>query len=302
LFFHLHTLWLFTRSDLKTVVFPQTAFALSNALSGRILSTSVNWNLFDVSARVVCALVWIWMNLLIEVIANQRLGQSIVEDAINKPWRPLPSKRLNQDEARRLLIALIPCAFILSWLLDVTAPCTALMVLTWLYNDLGGANEHFLLRNILNAFGLLCFGTGATFIVGAQTRSTLTSGGLLWFCLMGAVTATTVHVQDLADMKGDSARGRKTLPLVWGHAVARHSAAGMIILWSLLCVAYWNLRPLISALPLLFGLLLAVLIVRFNNITTDKLAWKLWCLWVAVLFALPLCASPLPYEFSTTVY
>lgn len=274
------------------MLFPQTVFALSNAFSGRVLNLGVDSNLFDVSTRVVCALIWIWINLLITVISNQRLGQSIAEDAINKPWRPLPSKRLNQDEARRLLITLIPCAFVVSWLLNVTATFTAFMVFIWLYNDLGGANENFVFRNILNAFGLLCFGTGATFIVSAQTRNTLTLDGLLWFWLIGAVISTTVHVQDLADMEGDHARGRKTLPLVWGHAVARYSAAGMIILWSLLCAAYWNLSPLISALLLLFGLLLAVLIVRFNNITTDKFAWKLWCLWVAVLFALPLCASP----------
>ena len=287
-------MWLFTRSDLKTVVFPQAAFAFFNALSGRILSASASWNLIDVSVRVVCALAWIWTNLLIEVIANQRLGQSIVEDAVNKPWRPLPSKRLSQDEARRLLMAVIPCAFILSWLLNVTAPSIALMALTWLYNDLGGANEHFLLRNVLNAFGLLCFGAGATFIVGGQTSDTLTSGGLVWFGLMGAVITSTVHVQDLADVEGDSARGRKTLPLVWGDSAARHSAAGLIILWSLLCPACWHLEPSISALPVLFGLCLAILIVRFNSITTDKLAWKLWCLWMAVLFALPLYAdSPL---------
>lgn len=296
LFYHLYTIWLFTRSDLKTVVFPQIAFALFNTLSGRVLSTSTTPNISDISSRVVWGVLWIWINLLFEVIANQRLSESVTEDAINKPWRPIPSRRLDLEEARRLLIAVVPCAFLVSWLLGVTTPSMGLMALTWLYNDLGGAGEHYFLRNLLNAFGLLCFGAGATFIIGGQTNDHFTHQGRQWFGIIGAVITTTVHVQDLADMEGDAARDRKTIPLVWGEAAARYSAAGMILVWSLLCPLYWQLRLSICSLSALFGLGLAALIVRHNSVTADKLAWKLWCLWMIVLFALPLCAdSPRPH-------
>lgn len=296
LFYHLYTIWLFTRSDLKTVVFPQIAFAIFNTFSGRILSASTTSNTSDISSRVIWGIVWIWINLLFEVIANQRLSESITEDAINKPWRPMPSRRLDSDETRRLLIAVVTCAFLISWLLDVTTPSIGLMALTWLYNDLGGASEHYFLRNLLNAFGLLCFGTGATLILGGQANDHLTHHGRQWFGIIGAVITTTVHVQDLPDMEGDAARGRKTVPLVWGEGAARYSAAGMIFVWSLLCPIYWNLRLSICSLPGLFGLGLAISIVRHNSVAADKVAWKLWCLWMIVLFALPLCAeSPHPH-------
>ena len=296
LFYHLYTIWLFTWSDLKTVVFPQIAFALFNTLSGRVLSTSTTLNISEISSRVVWGVVWIWINLLFEVIANQRLSDSITEDAINKPWRPIPSRRLDSDEARRLLIAVVPCAFLVSWLLGVTTSSIGLMALTWLYNDLGGAGEHYFLRNLLNAFGLLCFGAGATFIIGGQTDDHLTRRGRQWFGIIGAVITTTVHVQDLADMEGDAARDRKTLPIVWGEGAARYSAAGMILVWSLLCPIYWHLRLSICSLSGLFGMGLATSIVRHSSVPANKLAWKLWCLWMIVLFALPLFAdSPHPH-------
>ncbi|KAF7502549.1 hypothetical protein GJ744_005612 [Endocarpon pusillum] len=296
LFYHLYTIWLFTRNDLKTVVFPQIAFALFNNFSGRVLSTSTTSNISDISSRVMWAIVWIWINLLFKDIANQRLSDSISEDAINKPWRPIPSRRLDSDEARRLLIAVVTCAFLISWLLDVTTPSIGLMALTWLYDDLGGSGDHYLLRHLLTAFGLLCFGAGATFIIGGQANDHLTHPGRQWFFIIGAVITTTVHVQDLEDMDGDVARDRKTIPIVWGERAARYSAAGMIFVWSLLCPIYWNLRLSICCLPGLFGLGLAIMIVRHNSVAAYKLAWKLWCLWIVALFALPLCAdSPHPH-------
>lgn len=35
------------------------------------------------------------------------------------------------------------------------------MILTWMYNDLGAAEETFLVRNISNALGFICFEAGA---------------------------------------------------------------------------------------------------------------------------------------------
>ena len=289
--YHLYTIWLFTRSDLKTVVFPQILFALFNTLSGQVLSTSTTSGMSGILFRVVLGVVWIWVNLLFEVIANQRISTSITEDAINKPWRPIPSKRLDSDQARQLLFVVVPCAFLVSWLLDVTTLSTSLMALTWLYNDLGGADEHYLVRNLLNAFGLLSFGTGATFILGGQSDNRLTSRGQQWFFMIGAIITTTVHVQDLPDMQGDIARNRKTVPLVWGERTARFSAAGMILAWSLVCPIFWNARLPTCSLFGLLGLGLATWIVRSRGVTADKLAWKFWCLWMIVLFAVPLCAD-----------
>lgn len=292
--YHLYTLWLFTRSDLKTVLIPQLFFALSNTLSGHILTPNPTptFTQSSLPTRLLCAAAWIWLNLLTEVMANQRLPASITEDALNKPWRPLSSGRLTPDQARRLLLLLVvPSALALSWVLGVMGPSVGLVVLTWLYNDLGGAGEECVLRNVLNAAGLLCFGMGATSIVGGVEGGDLTMKGRVWFGVVGAVIATTVHVQDLPDMEGDRARDRKTVPLIWGERVARNSAAGMVAVWSLVCPLFWNARMAVCAVFGLAGMGLGVWIVWWRGVEADRVAWRLWCIWMMGLFALPLCAG-----------
>lgn len=286
----LHVLWLFTRSDLKTVVFPQLAFSLMNVLSGKIVPKAPTFTLAELLLRSFWATGWLWLHLLILDISNQRQSDSIVEDSTNKPWRPLPSRRISPEAARRLLFVAAPSAILLSWKSGVLLPSMTLMTLSWLYNDIGGANEHFLMRNLLNAGGLVSFGAGATFIISGTTASELylSRTGRQWFEIIGAVIATTIHVQDLADVEGDALRNRHTLPLRWGQQVARYSAAILVMFWSLACPAYWGLEFTNYATSFCFGLGLALLTLRGKSIRSDEIAWKLWCLWMMVLFTLPL--------------
>jgi hypothetical protein len=75
-------------------------------------------------SHVVC---WLWLNLSLLCIANQRLPASI-----------------------------------------------ALIIINWMYNDLGGANENYLIRNFFNAMGFLAFQVGATKVAcGAASQSML---------------------------------------------------------------------------------------------------------------------------------
>ena len=110
----MHTIWLFTLNDLKLIVCPETAFAIFSALSGDSLTTNATPGLFDILGRLPSILLWNWANLLLFDVANQRLPQSILEDTVNKPWRPLPSKRLTDDEARHILLVLVPMVFLVS--------------------------------------------------------------------------------------------------------------------------------------------------------------------------------------------
>jgi hypothetical protein len=40
----------------------------------------------------------------------------------------------------------------------------AMVGLTWMYNDLEGADENYIVRNIINAFGFVCYSSGATIV------------------------------------------------------------------------------------------------------------------------------------------
>ena len=133
---HLKSLHLFTVNDIKSILVPETAFGIFSALSGPLLTTNQSPSLTTILSRIPHVTLWTYLNLLIFDIANQRLPSSLFEDSINKPWRPLPARRLSLAQARRSLLFLIPlvvgvCAFLGG--LEVTV---AMLVLTWMYNDL----------------------------------------------------------------------------------------------------------------------------------------------------------------------
>ncbi|MCJ1257383.1 hypothetical protein MMC24_005208 [Lignoscripta atroalba] len=268
--FHLHTIWLFARNDLKSIVFPETAFGIFSALSGSLLTTNSAPNLVDVLARIPRVLLWNWLNVLLFDVSNQRLPDSIVEDSVNKSWRPLPSGRLTADATRRLLLVLIPIVFVASIYLGGMQETVALMVMTWMYNDLGGADENYLVRNLMNVGGFVCFSSGATAVAVGYGQHELNKKAYSWLAIVGAIVFSTLQMQDLPDMEGDAARGRRTLPLVHGEWIARWSIAVPVIAWSLICPAFWELGIFGYTASVAIGALLVFRILMLRSVAADK--------------------------------
>ena len=199
--FHLKTRWLFTRSDLKSTIFPNIVFGLVSAMSRPTTATNQFPNLSTILFNVPYVFLWLWLNLLLFNIANQRLPSSILEDRINKPWRPIPSKRLEPNEARVLLFFMIPLVFLSSFYLGATVQVLLLVALTWMYNDLGGSDDSFFIRNIINALGMAFYSSGAITIACGR-ECALTPLGYQWIAFIGLVVLTTLQVQDMSDQEG----------------------------------------------------------------------------------------------------
>ncbi|KAF2965052.1 hypothetical protein GQX73_g8511 [Xylaria multiplex] len=235
-------------------------------------------------------LAWIWLHLLVVDIANQYLGSSIVEDAVNKPWRPMPAGRLTVPEARNLIRVAIVAALGLSIFLGSFLPSTTLMTMIWLYNDLEGSSVGPFVRNLLNAAGLACFGWGAVCVLLSGGTG---DGNVLrdWLLLTAVVVLTTVHIQDLPDEEGDRARKRQTVPLVYGEGWARWSVAIVASFWSLICPAFWRVPLPYAVAPLVISSAMGAMILLGNSRSSSELGWKLWCLWVTVIFLLPLVSN-----------
>lgn len=227
------------------------------------------------------------MNVLLFDIANQRLPDSIIEDSVNKGWRPIPSGRITPIEARRLLLVVIPIVFAGSLFLGGIVETVAMMVLTWMYNDLGGADELYVVRNVINALGFMCYSSGATEV--AAGSYSVTPEAYRWIAIVGAIVFSTLSMQDLPDVVGDAARGRRTSPLVMGDTWSRWEIAIPIFLWSVFCPLFWRVTWLGFIVPFTVGAWLAFRIVYFRNSAADKVSWKMWCLWTGTLYALPLC-------------
>ena len=97
---------------------------------------------------------------------------------------------------------------------------------------------------------------------------------------------------DLPDLEGDSARGRKTIPVVIGAEAARWSLAVPVAVASLLCIWFWEAR-FVGALLVggVGGKIVERLIKEEQKGQGDKGTYRLWCGWVALLYFLPLFAQ-----------
>ena len=287
--YHLRTLWLFTFSDFKTIVVPSTAFAILTTLSGPSLTTNQKAPVFtSMLSRLPLVVVWIWLTLLLVDIANQRHPGSVLEDSFNKPWRPLPSNRLSTFEARRLLLIAIPTVLAITrvFLPQGTTVTVIAIIGSYMYNDLGGADESFLVRNLMNAAAITCFGAGAA-LVACGEQATLNGNAYWWLAIIATIVTTTMQVQDMEDQEGDRARGRATIPLLWGDRTARYTIAVLVTMWSFVCPAYWDLNILGFVMPAALGLGIAARTLLMRNVLADEGTWMMWNLWMMALYVLP---------------
>lgn len=287
--FHLRTLWLFTYSDLKTIIFRSVVLSVVNTASGHAVTRNAEPDFFVIASNFPRTIAWLYLNLLLFNIANQRLPGSIAEDYVNKPWRPLPSRRITQRQSKKLLLVLIPLAFSLSLYLGVSQQGLSLLILAWVYNDLGGAYDNIVVRNALNAFGITCYGSGATAIISGD-QSKLNATGHQWFLFLGMVIFTTVRAQDMCDQKGDTVRGRCTIPLVMGDGIARWTIAVGVLGWSAAAPAFWRTGIGAYVIPLTLGGFLVLRTLAFRDDDADEKTWIVWCVWILTLYMLPLVA------------
>ena len=231
---------------------------------------------------------WIWINLLPFNIDNQRQPDSINEDLENKPWRPLPAGMISVSSATKLMLSCHALAVLSSLMFGGLVQCIGLICLGFWYNNLKGADCSFIVRNLINGSGYICFLSGATEVM--LQKPFILNGSRLssWIILVGVVIFTSIQIQDLPDQVGDSLRNRKTVPLVLGDGFARWTIALALAIWSIYCPIYWNVNSFSFGTLAIIGASVACRAIIQRTVDADKLTFKIYNLWVLYLFALPL--------------
>jgi hypothetical protein len=151
----LQALYLFTASDIAPTIVPNVSFGILGALSGPLLTTNDEPTALHVFMRTVPVTLFIWGNVLIFTISNQCSPKSVVEDQINKPWRPVPSGLVTATSGRNALWTFASLMLIFSWILGVHWETGLCCFLTWIYNDRSGGDKSPILRNLLLQLFLL---------------------------------------------------------------------------------------------------------------------------------------------------
>ncbi|KUL81464.1 hypothetical protein ZTR_09033 [Talaromyces verruculosus] len=278
--------------DMASVLIPQGIAAMANVLSGWVVlePRENHATLTSVAHRAPHMILWIWLNLFTLGLANQRLERSIQEGRVNKPWRPIPANRLTAGDAQRVLSVAIPVTLGASIFLGDVQESLWMASLNWLYNDLGAANGRFAVRNLFSALELSCFSVGATRVLQG-CGAAVSPAGYVWTALVGCCIFTTISLQDLYDLEGDLVRGRRTAPIVLGPMWTRVVTALMVLGWSIIVLAYVQGTGYVYSITLALGHFIAIRIIQFRSVEDDKITFKAWCLWMTVMYVLPLLSA-----------
>ncbi|KAG1867036.1 UbiA prenyltransferase family-domain-containing protein [Suillus tomentosus] len=233
---HCETAWLFTGSDFKTIIFPVMIFAT-------VVSPCHN------PLALFYALCWLWFHLFQFNASNQ--SYSALEDMLNKPWRPVPSGRINVKDSRTLRWALMVFCLGLSSLFSFnvvmsSGVCTILLVM---HDDLH-ISHHPIFKNLCNAAGYVTFELGSLLILSRE--SSLDGTSIKALSCSALVISLTVHAQDFADVSGDLKSGRRTLPIIAPEG-SRIYMLCALPLFSFALASFWNLGPLSSGLFVSMG-------------------------------------------------
>jgi 4-hydroxybenzoate polyprenyltransferase len=231
LLYHLHTLILFTHDQFFDTIIPGTCFSLLATLSGAGLSLPSR-PMTEIILRTPLISTWLWLIILQFCLQNQCSEGSPEEDAINKPWRPIPYQRITLGSAKRLLLAALAVAGLASWYLGIFYPFVAWTVLSTLYNDLGGSDCSGLVRNLFCG-GFFSCSFGGALVIGLGDVEISREAGQWTLLVCWCILLTTIQTQEFRDEVGDKVRGRKTLVTELGRVKALWTVYVTVTFWSL---------------------------------------------------------------------
>ncbi|GAB1318216.1 hypothetical protein MFIFM68171_08426 [Madurella fahalii] len=290
--YHAKTAFLFTCNNLKDTVVTGVLFG---AFHGRVaanlsMGPSLSWTQILLTAPMM--LLWSWCNLFLFVLHNQRHPLTVIEDARNKPWRPVPSGRITPGQTTVVMLCMYPVVLLVALTVGGLGPCLLEAIFCLGYNELNGASHPFA-KNLLNGLGFACFLAGPLEVVTGRSIFSGRGEAAWWLGTMAAAIATTIHTQDFRDCEGDKAAGRRTVPLAMGDTNARLVAAAGFCIWTAVSCWYWGVGHITWKAGMgvwLAGALIVTNLFRDKSQRVDDFTWKLYPLWLLGLSALPLHA------------
>ena len=184
----------------------KTSFFWLNALAGSIITSALFNNVLD-TISAIFAIGFVTYSIY---IINDICDEDI--DCINKPSRPIPSKRISKTEAKILSIILIIFGF--AFVVNLNR-ITFSMVIAHLVLGLAYSVKPLRLKKGLLANPCMALGTTTSIMCGASTfqlnaQVIFAAISMFFFvCICG-------YGKDLKDVEGDRRNNIKTLPVIIG--------------------------------------------------------------------------------------
>ncbi|RAH80417.1 hypothetical protein BO86DRAFT_410954 [Aspergillus japonicus CBS 114.51] len=258
----------FVRRDLGTGLLPVPLFTLASLLYRRTPRA-------EIAPAIIQAFLYGFLYLYTFVVSNQITG--VREDRVNKPDRPIASGAESVSAAKTRYWALTVMYLALGHYLDVTIWTVLWIGTTIAHNPLGFSN-----------FGPtkdLCMGLGCI----AQLKAAWAIGGAppamgwYWIKVITLYMLWPIPLQDLRDVPGDLAAGRRTTPILLGDFAARvYIAVGIVVSQYLLIyhrILEYRYDTSTVATAVVLGLMTVGCIFRlfaFRSLTSDRFSYWLY--------------------------
>ena len=206
--FTLRMIWEFTESNFNTFVLPNSAFGLFGAVAESLLAEepgSASFitggsrpDLIEILWRAPVIVAFNWYSVLIFDLSNQRSPESVQEDLVNKPWRPIPTGKVTPEQTRKALLVAIPAVIAANYALGVWKEGVFILVLTWFYNDLRGCDEVY--RDVILAFAFGFYNSGSLQLAfGGYSGATMSMQAYIWTAIISGMILTTMQVSSRSE-------------------------------------------------------------------------------------------------------
>lgn len=175
---------------------------------------------------------------------------SVQEDAINKPYRPIPSGLISLESTRR--------RWIISWLFvpvmmyvhcgESAAAYFALWLVGIFHSYVWPRPTHWIFRNAFSTWGLFFLLRMENAIVSQEMPQWTVR---VWADIASALYCmATIHVQEFHDVEGDRKTGRKTLAVILS-PTAQEWLRTMTALFFVICGGVFFIRSIGHSMVLL---------------------------------------------------
>ncbi|KAF8992249.1 UbiA prenyltransferase family-domain-containing protein [Cyathus striatus] len=143
-------------------------------------------------------------------LSNQITG--IVEDRIDKKDRPIPSGKVTLSGAKIRWMIILSSYLAIATYEPSVLPETIAWVFTTAFVCLTSGGNHWFGKNNV----AMTIATWAILGVSWKSMAPHSPESQIWVYGMAVRTGIMMHIQDIRDIKGDAASGRKTMSIAFG--------------------------------------------------------------------------------------
>lgn len=216
-------------------------------------------------------------------------------DAINKPWRPIPSGRISHRRAIEHAIIMAVIGLVMLYLVNIRVFLFGLVFLLILY---AYSLPPIRLRNYASttylsvgvSFGFIPVLTGWSIFMFPETS-------ILLFALVQLIVFTIfIPIKDFEDIEGDKVHGIKSMPLDLG---MKKSSKIVALSMSIIAIIYLSVPYLglaaIKAVFILLPISLIMVILPWLMVSDPKN--KAWTIAKAYAFLMMICMITIAYNW-----